>query len=230
MNLAETIQHATTWILPVIFAITLHEAAHGFAAKMLGDNTASLAGRVSLNPLRHVDPIGTILLPGMLLLSGTQFLFGWAKPVPVNFANLHRPRIDMILVAAAGPGMNIVLAIIAAALFHTLDYVPEVGAEWFAQNLQNAIIINIVLALFNLLPIPPLDGGRILVGILPRFLAMPLARLEPYGMMIIIVVMIVIPFVTQQFGMRVSPLTALIGPIFNAVVSAILALTGFPQS
>lgn len=117
MNLAETIQHATTWILPVIFAITLHEAAHGFAAKMLGDNTASLAGRVSLNPLRHVDPVGTILLPGMLLLSGTQFLFGWAKPVPVNFTQLRRPRIDMILVAAAGPGMNIVLAIFQPCCF-----------------------------------------------------------------------------------------------------------------
>jgi Zn-dependent protease len=230
MTINETIQHATTWILPVIFAITLHEAAHGFAAKMLGDNTASLAGRVSLNPLRHVDPVGTVLLPGMLLLSGTPFLFGWAKPVPVNFSQLRRPRLDMILVAAAGPGMNIMLAIIAALLFHTLDYVPEVGADWVSQNLQNAIIINVVLALFNLLPIPPLDGGRIMVGVLPRFLAMPLARLEPYGMMIIIVVMIVIPFVTQQFGMRVSPLTVLIGPIFNAVVTAILALTGFPQS
>jgi Zn-dependent protease len=230
MTINETIQHATTWILPVIFAITLHEAAHGFAAKMLGDNTASLAGRVSLNPLRHVDPVGTVLLPGMLLLSGTSFLFGWAKPVPVNFTQLHRPRLDMILVAAAGPGMNLVLAIIAALLFHTLDYVPDVAADWLSQNLQNAIIINVVLALFNLLPIPPLDGGRIMVGILPRFLAVPLARLEPYGMMIIIVVMIVIPFLTQQFGIRVSPLTVLIGPIFNAVVTAILALTGFPQS
>src|SRR5450631_950922 len=149
------------WLLPVLIAVTFHEAAHGFVARFLGDETASRLGRVSLNPLRHIDPFGTILLPGLLLLARSPFLFGYAKPVPVNFRALRNPRSGMVLVAAAGPAMNIGLAILAGLSFHLIAYLPVVAAQWAALNLQNALIINVVLAVFNLFPLPPLDGGRI---------------------------------------------------------------------
>jgi Zn-dependent protease len=158
----------TIWALPVIIAITFHEAAHGFAAHLLGDDTAWWLGRVSLNPLRHVDPFGTVLLPGMLLLLHAPFLFGYAKPVPVDFGALRRPRRDMVLVAAAGPAMNFALAVLAALAFHVTGYFPWPASQFLMDNLQNALIVNIVLALFNLFPIPPLDGGRILVGTPPQ--------------------------------------------------------------
>src|SRR5437899_10695802 len=145
----------STWLLPVIIAITFHEAAHAFVARALGDDTASRLGRVSLNPLKHIDPFGTILLPGILLLAHSPFLFGYAKPVPVNFGALHNPRRDMVWVAAAGPAMNIALAIFAALAFHLIDYLPETAAPWVAENLKNALIINVVLAVFNLFPLPP---------------------------------------------------------------------------
>src|SRR5882757_593009 len=178
-KLAATIFIASTWVVPVILAITLHEAAHGFVAYRCGDETASRLGRVSLNPFRHIDPFGTILLPGLLLLSHSPFLFGYAKPVPVNFRALRNPRSGMVLVAAAGPAMNIGLAIIAALSFHLVIYLPVIAAQWTALNLKNAIVVNAVLAVFNLFPLPPLDGGRIAVGLLPNVLANPPAKLEP---------------------------------------------------
>src|SRR4029077_7032297 len=146
------------WLLPVLIAITFHEAAHGYVARFLGDDTASRLGRVSLNPLRHIDPVGTILLPGLLLLARSPFLFGYAKPVPVKFAALRNPRRDMAWVAAAGPAMNIALAIIAALGFHLIGFLPADSGQWVAENLKNALIINVVLAIFNLFPLPPLDG------------------------------------------------------------------------
>lgn len=191
---------ASTWVLPVLIAITLHEAAHGFVAWCLGDDTAHRMGRVTFNPLRHIDPFGTIVLPAILLLSPVPFVFGWAKPVPVAFHRLRTPRRDMVLVAAAGPGINLGLATISALLINVAQLAPPPLSVWLVLNLRHSILINILLAIFNMLPVPPLDGGRVAVGLLPHGLAAPLARLERYGLFIIIGAIFVLPLIGDQTG------------------------------
>jgi Zn-dependent protease len=216
----------SVWVLPLLIAITFHEAAHAFVAYKLGDNTAWQLGRVSFNPFKHIDPFGTVILPGVLLLSHSPFLFGYAKPVPVNFRNLNHPRLDMVWVALAGPVTNIVLAVIVGFAFHAMPLVPAEAAKWTAANLQNAFFINIVLAIFNMLPIPPLDGGRVAVGLLPRVLAYPLSRLEPYGMLILIALLILLPLLGAQLGLNLDVISAILPALIGYVRGALLFITG----
>jgi Zn-dependent protease len=181
------------YAVPVIIAITLHEAAHGFVARHFGDDTAEKAGRVTLNPLKHIDLFGTILLPAFLLLSKSGFLFGWAKPVPVDFSALRHPKRDMIWVAAAGPGMNILLAALSALGLAALVHGAPGGPQWLPALFWSSVEINLVLAVLNLWPIPPLDGSKIAVGLLPPPLALPLWRASRYGMTFLLVIFILAP-------------------------------------
>ncbi len=208
------IQKIAIFALPVIFAITLHEAAHGYAARLFGDRTAEMMGRISLNPLRHIDPIGTILVPAITIFLG-GILFGWAKPVPVNFGNLRHPKRDMFWVAAAGPAANLVMAVFWAALIKFAYLIP--GSD-YAEPMRlmgmAGVSINAILMALNLLPIPPLDGGRIAVSLLPPRAAYMLARVEPYGLFILLGLLF-----TGLLG-------ALIGPLYELVQTVALALFG----
>jgi Zn-dependent protease len=205
----ELVQTVAVWALPVLFAITLHEVAHGWAARALGDNTAHAAGRLSLNPLKHVDPVGTILVPIIFLLLPGNFLFGWAKPVPVSARNLSHPRRDMALVAAAGPVSNLAMAFLWGVLLKVALGQPESGL-WLGLKLMATagIVINLVLMALNLLPVPPLDGSRVLAGLLPSYWAWQLQRVEPYGLMILVVLMV----------------TGLLGPLIRPVMAGAQAL------
>jgi Zn-dependent protease len=196
--MSDLIQAIAIYAIPVIFAITLHEAAHGYVARMLGDPTAQQAGRITLNPMRHIDPVGTLLVPvGILLMSklmgGPAMLFGWAKPVPVDFSALRHPKRDMIWVAAAGPAMNILLALLSGLGLAALVLLKVNAPAWLALLLVSSVEINLVLAVLNLWPIPPLDGSKIAVGLLPPVLAVPLWRASRYGMIFLVVIFILAP-------------------------------------
>lgn len=226
-DFAGFLHNLSVWLIPALLAITLHEAAHGYVANALGDPTARLAGRLSLNPIRHVDPVGTLFLPGLMLMLGSGFFFGWAKAVPVDMRYLKSPRRGMAIIAAAGPLMNLAMATAAAGLLHLVDYLPAVAGQWAEQNLVNAVKFNLLLALFNLLPIPPLDGGRVAVGVLPMFLARPLARLENIGMLIVMGLAFIVPMVSAQAGYPLNPLGWVLHGPLRTVTGAILTLTGW---
>ncbi|CCE24861.1 site-2 protease family protein [Methylotuvimicrobium alcaliphilum] len=190
MNELSLIQRIIVWVIPVIFAITVHEAAHGWVAKKYGDNTAKMLGRLTLNPLKHIDPVGTILLPGILLLTGTGFIFGWAKPVPVDARNFKNPRQDMAVVALAGPVSNLLMAvgwalIARAGVMINVDFMTLPMIYWGIAGIS----INLVLALINLIPIPPLDGSRVVSGILPNRWAWQYNKLERYGFLILLLML-----------------------------------------
>jgi Zn-dependent protease len=211
------------WAVPIVLAVTLHEAAHGWVAWKLGDDTAYKLGRVTFNPIRHIDLVGTILIPGLLVASGTGFIFGWAKPVPVHFGRLGSPRRDMILVAAAGPGMNLMLALLSGL---ALALLPLTGDNPVRLALFVSIEINILLAIFNMLPLPPLDGGRVLTGLLPAALARPFAKLERYGFFILIGLIFILPRVGDALGFRVNPFVWLIGGPKDYVTNIIYSVMG----
>jgi Zn-dependent protease len=225
-DIGNMIQVASTWVLPVLLAITLHEAAHGFAAWKLGDDTAYLLGRVTMNPLKHIDPIGTVLLPAALFFFNAPFMFGYAKPVPVNFRRLKHYRRDMMLVAAAGPGTNLALAIVSALLLHVTALLPPSVGQWAALTLANSIILNVILAIFNMLPLLPLDGGRVLAGLLPPSLARPYYRTERYGMFILLGAIILLPMIGNQLGMDFNILGWILGPASDYLVQLVATLTG----
>jgi len=215
MNAIQTI---TIWALPVLFAITLHEVAHGWVAKKFGDTTAQSLGRLSFNPIKHIDPIGTILVPIVLIIV-TGFGFGWAKPVPVNFNSLHNPKLDMVWVAAAGPFSNLVMALVWAAIMK-LGFVLYGQSEWISAPMilmgKAGIIVNLILFLLNLIPIPPLDGGRILSGLVPIRFSDILSRIEPIGMFVV-------------FGLlAMGVLSLVLNPPLQFLVSLIGKIYGLP--
>ncbi len=219
-------------ILAAVLAITLHEAAHGYAAWALGDDTAKLAGRLSLNPLRHIDRVGTILLPGILLvvqlvtLHRVAFMFGWAKPVPVSAYRFRHPRQGMAVVAAAGPAMNFFLAWLAALATHLTNDATGLAAGISAAFIEAFILTNLVLGLFNLLPIPPLDGGRIVVGLLPEGLALRWAKLERAGIMLVLLMVFLLPQGLRELGIAFDPVGAALNSVIPQAFDLVLRLAG----
>jgi Zn-dependent protease len=220
-SIIDQIRNIAIVAVPIIIAITFHEAAHGYVARYFGDDTAERAGRITLNPLRHIDPFGTILLPAMLYLLNPGFMFGYAKPVPVNFAGLRHPKQDMVWVAAAGPGMNLLLCAISVLLFYISQLFKLSPDSIVFQILWTSVEVNLVLAIFNMIPLPPLDGGRVAVGLLPMPLAKPLAQLGRFGLLPVLLIFILLPMAgIDVFGWLVA------GPI-RFLERPILHLLGF---
>lgn len=231
MNFTDIGYTISVWAAPILVAITFHEAAHGWVAWRLGDDTAYQQGRVTFNPFKHVDPFGTILVPALLLLaSGGRIMFGAAKPVPINFGRLGNPRRDMVFVAAAGPVTNLGLAILSAGALHLVPLLGEDIREWVSLNLINFIWFNLLLFLFNMLPLPPLDGGRIAVAILPLPLSNRLASLERIGIMIILFALFVPPLVGGGIGIDLNLFGWLIAEPAQALMGLILTTLGVPFS
>lgn len=218
----------SVWALPVLLAVTLHEAAHAWAAWMCGDPTAKQQDRLSFNPIRHIDPVGTILVPGMLILMGTGMLFGWAKPVPVDPRYLRVPRRDMMLVAAAGPSANMVIAFVSAILLHAADYLPGQIAVWAGATLWNSIWLNLILAVFNMIPLPPLDGGKVAVGMLPHQQAMKLESLERFGFLIVLGIFFLLPSFAAKLGIPLPIGEWLIWTPASILANLLFYVTGHP--
>jgi len=212
-----------TWLIPLVIAIVFHEVAHGLVARRLGDPTAEAKGRLTLNPIKHIDPFGTLILPMLLAISHAP-MFGWAKPVPVNFSLLRNPRRDMILVALAGPGMNLLLGLVGCAILAAtlaMSGGAKTGASSFiAANALNFVLINIFLGVFNLLPVPPFDGGHVLEGLLPPSLALPFRKIGRYSLLVFIVLLLILPQISPKadvIGRVVSPIVDTITRIFLAI-------------
>ncbi len=216
----------STWIIPVLISVTMHEAAHGYAANLLGDNTAKKLGRVTLNPFKHIDRFGTVILPLLLILMKSPFIFGWAKPVPVMFHRLKNPLRDMVFVAIAGPLTNIALAIISASILSLMQNLSLLDNFWLVRTLINFIFINIILAVFNMIPVPPLDGVRLAVGLLPKYYSYQLAKLERYGLFIIIGGLFLLPLLGKEIGIPLEPIHWFIQYVSNFLLTIISFLTG----
>lgn len=226
-DIAQIAYMTSIWALPILLAITFHEAAHAYAAYWLGDDFAHRNGRTSLNPLKHIDPFGTLLLPALLLIANAGFIIGYAKPVPVLFQRLRPERLGIILVAAAGPAANILLALIAALLLYVTPALPSPVDRWLAANLDNALIINALLAAFNMLPVPPLDGGRILLAALPRQISARLAGFERAGIVVVLVLALVAPMVAREFGVNFNPIADWARGGANIILGVVFDLTGW---
>jgi Zn-dependent protease len=220
---------ALTWIIPLVIAITFHEAAHGYVARMFGDRTADRLGRITLNPLKHVDPFGTVAMPLLLALSGAP-VFGYAKPVPVDMRNMKHPRRDMMWVAAAGPGMNLALAFVATAALTFFINAQTAGMQFVAQNIQNFVIVNVYLAVFNMIPFPPLDGGKVMAGLLPDDLGRAYYGLERFGMFLIFGLLVIGPLIGMALGKRVDLLGAIINPPVMWIMETLGSLFGLRTS
>jgi Zn-dependent protease len=224
-EIAGYLQIAAVIAVPIILAITMHEAAHGWVAWKCGDDTAYRLGRVTFNPLRHIDPMGTIILPALLVFT-TGFMFGYAKPVPVNFRRLRQPKRDMVLVAAAGPATNLLLALVSAILLRFVPNAEGTVPAVLAAMFKYSVYFNVILAIFNMIPLPPLDGGRVAVGLLPYPLSMQLARLERFGMIILLIALIGLPLIGQQMGVDLGIMRWILRPMADYVEGLIYFVTG----
>jgi len=213
------------WLIPLVIAIVFHEVAHGLVAKRLGDTTAESKGRLTLNPLKHVDPFGTVILPMLLAISHAP-VFGWAKPVPVNYRRLRNPRRDMVLVALAGPGMNLLLALIGALILAVTmsasGGAKTLGAAFVAENALNFVLINIFLAVFNLLPVPPFDGGHVVEGLLPPPLAASFRKIGRYSLLVFIVLLLVLPALSP----KADVVARIVSPIVGQITRLFLGIFG----